>query len=121
MTASTRPPKALWLPYQVPDIDAVRRFYIVHMGLTAVDRWARDGERGIVLAVPGGAYLEFVSPGTAAPAPLAFEVASPAEVDASFAREWPADTGEPHHYPRGHYGFETHDPAGAPVMVWSEK
>ncbi|MGY0236819.1 VOC family protein [Longispora urticae] len=56
--------RALWLPYSTADLDAATRFY-TGLGLTEVDGWERDGERGVVLRVPGTAYVELVSPGPA--------------------------------------------------------
>ena len=127
-------PRALWLPYEVSDLDAAVRFYTEHLGLSRVDGWERPGERGVVLRAAGAAYLELVSPpdpaspagtaadraspaGTAAdplspadtarPAPLAFELADRAAVDAAYHRWRPADPlAPPHRYPRGHHGFE---------------
>jgi len=114
-------PRALWLPYGVPDLDAARDFYTVHLGLSEVDGWHRDGERGTVLRA-GEAYVELVEPGPGGPTPLAFELADAAAVDSRFVRWRPRDViAAPHRYPRGHYGFEVRGPAGARVMVWSEK
>jgi catechol 2,3-dioxygenase-like lactoylglutathione lyase family enzyme len=115
-------PRALWLPYEVHDLDAAQRFYTVHLGLSQVDSWARDGERGVVLRAARGAYVELVEPGVPGPAPLAFELDSRQAVDGTYARWQPAELiHEPHHYARGHYGFEVRGPAGAHIMVWSER
>jgi hypothetical protein len=82
-----------------------------------------------VFRAADAAYVELVShddgsPAASSerPAPLAFELADLAAVDAAYARWRPADPHmPPHRYPRGHYGFEVDGPAGARVMVWSEK
>lgn len=116
-------PRALWIPFEVDDLDRAVRFYTDHLGLSQVDGWNRDGERGVVLRAADGAYIELVSPGFSSTPPLAFELASRAEVDAAYAAWRPAEAEElapPHRYPRGHYGFEVRGPAGANVMVWSE-
>jgi catechol 2,3-dioxygenase-like lactoylglutathione lyase family enzyme len=116
-------PRALWLPFSVTDVDAARDFYTVHLGLSEVDAWDRDGERGVVLRAADAAFVELVSPGTPAPPPLAFELTGAAAVDRTYARWRPAsdELTAPHTYPRGHYGFEVRGPAGARVMVWSER
>ena len=107
--------RALWLPYEVTDLDAAQRFWTVHLGLSQVDGWERDGERGVVLRA-GYAYVELVS-GKDRAGPPALEMRADAEVDAVAA----ALGGTPHRFPRGHYGVTVPGPAGAPVMVWSEK
>jgi len=106
----------LWLPYEVADLDRAHRFWTVHLGLSQVDGWERDGERGVVLRAADAAFVELVS-GPDRPGPPAFEMAGEAEVDAVAA----ALGGQAHRYPRGHYGFTVRGPAGAPVMVWSER
>ena len=111
--------KALWLPFEVSDLDGALAFYEGRLGLARTDAWTRDGERGAVLRAAGSAYVELVEPIGRAPvrgAPLAFELASAAEVDAFARLDGPA----PHRYPRGHYGFVLPAPAGAEVMLWSE-
>jgi catechol 2,3-dioxygenase-like lactoylglutathione lyase family enzyme len=112
--------RALWIPFEVEDLDAATRFYTDRIGLSVVDSWDRDGERGVVLRVADGAFVELVSPGTGQPPLLAFEVADESEVDERHAR-WLSKPPPPHRYPRGHYGFTTPGPAGVTVMVWSEK
>ncbi|HWC81006.1 MAG TPA: VOC family protein [Pseudonocardiaceae bacterium] len=115
-------PLALWLPYQVKDLAAVRGFYRDRIGLSEIDSWDRDAEHGVVLAAASGARLEFVAPGWSGPAPLAFELATRAAVDDAFAGWRPAEVlAPPHRFPRGHYGFEVRDPLGTRVLVWSEK
>jgi catechol 2,3-dioxygenase-like lactoylglutathione lyase family enzyme len=114
--------KALWIPFVVTDLDASVRFYTEHLGLSVVDGWDRAGERGVVLRAAAGAFIELVSPGDAGEVPLAFELASVAEVDRSFS-DWtsPAAILAPRRYARGHYGFEVRGPASAVIMVWSEQ
>jgi catechol 2,3-dioxygenase-like lactoylglutathione lyase family enzyme len=116
--------RALWLPFEVTDLDAAAAFYTEHLGLSVVDDWNRDGERGVVLRAAGAAYLELVSADAPRSGPTAFELDTPRAVDDAFAR-WRPPGDEllalPHQYPRGHYGFEAGGPAGARVMVWSER
>ena len=114
--------KRLWLPYVVTDLVTARRFYTDHVGLSEVDSWKHPHERGSVLRAAEGAVIELVEAagsgsGPARPPPLAFEVDGVGAVDA-FARTL---GGTPHRYPRGHYGFEVPGPAGATIMVWSER
>lgn len=115
-------PHALWLPFEVTDVDAATDYWTTRLGLSTVDGWDRDGERGVVLAA-GSAYVELVSAPVARQGPVAFELSTAAEVDRVFAG-WGAG-GDlrigPHRYRRGHYGFEVGGPGGADVMVWSEK
>ncbi len=111
--------RALWLPYEVADVDAAVAYFTDHLGLSAVDNWNRSGERGTVLKVANAAYLELASPGAGAPAPVAFEVASAAAVDATH-RLVGRTPGRPRRFPRGHYGFAAPSPVG-PIMVWSER
>ena len=88
---------ALWLPFQMSDVDSAVTFYTVHLGLSQVDSWNRDGERGAVLRAAGAAYVEVVS------AP------------------WVPTGPAPVRFPRGHYGFTLASPGGARLMVWSER
>jgi catechol 2,3-dioxygenase-like lactoylglutathione lyase family enzyme len=115
-------PRALWLPYAVTDLDAAQRFYVDRLGLSIVDQWRGGDERGVVLRAAPGAFIELVTPGAPGQVPIAFEVDDADAVDWSFQRWRPTgDAVPPHRYPRGHYGFEAAGPAGARVMVWSEK
>ena len=111
--------RSLWLPYEVADVDVAAAFFTDHLGLSAVDSWAFEGERGVVLKVADAAYLELASLGAGAPAPVAFELASGAAVDAAHRRFRPVPA-PPRRFPRGHYGFDAPSPVGA-VMVWSER
>jgi len=117
------PVRALWLPYVVADLASAREFYTMRLGLSEVDSWRSGRERGSVLRVPGGAYLELVEPGPEllerGPPPLAFEVDAASTVEGYATRFEVARP--PHRYPRGHYGFEAPGPAGATIMVWSER
>ncbi|PPK62401.1 VOC family protein [Actinokineospora auranticolor] len=116
-------PRALWLPFEVDDLDSLKRFYRDLLGLPEVDSWTTPTERGTVLRITDGAYLELVSPGTSrAPVPLAIELAGRSEVEATFARLHGAPVVRPPGpYLRGHYGFEVRDPSGTHIMVWHEK
>jgi catechol 2,3-dioxygenase-like lactoylglutathione lyase family enzyme len=112
--------KALWLPYVVTDLAAARGFYTDHLGLSEVDSWNHPHERGSVLRAAEGAVIELVEVVGAAQGPsppVAFEVDRESTVD-SYARRFEAT---PHRYPRGHYGFEVPGPAGATIMIWSER
>ncbi len=114
-------PHALWLPFEVTDVDAAIRYYTKRLELSIVDGWDSDGERGVVLAA-GSAYVELVSAPVARSGPAAFQVGRATDVDRMFAG-WRAGAEVrmgPHRYPRGHYGFEVGGPAGAEVMVFSE-
>ena len=113
-------PRALWIPFEVEDLEQAKRFFTDHIGLTVVDGWAADGERGVVLRVAEGAFIELVSPGVGHPPLIAFEQADESEVDAAYQR-FAGASPEPHRHPRGHYGFIVDGPVGARVMVWSEK
>ena len=111
--------KTLWLPYVVADLGAAKRFYTDHIGLSEVDGWEHPHERGSVLRAAEGAVIELVEaagrgPG---PPPLAFEVDGESAVNTFATRLG----GTPHRYPRGHYGFEVPGPAGATIMIWSER
>ena len=113
-------PVALWLPYEVDDLAAATEFYTVRLGLSEVDRF--DG--GVVLRAADGAFVELAAAGSPRPAPLAFELASDGEVAAAFTALRPRSdelVRGPGRYPRGHYGFEVRGPAGATVMIWSER
>ncbi len=108
----------LWLPFTVDDLAPALEFYRDRLGLSVVDGWRRDGEEGVVLAASSG-FVELVSPRVPGPAPVAFEVS---DVDAVYTRLASVEVlREPDRYPRGHYGFEVRGPAGATVMVWSER
>jgi catechol 2,3-dioxygenase-like lactoylglutathione lyase family enzyme len=111
-------PQALWLPYEATDLEAATEFWTVHLGLSQVDGWQRDGERGVVLRAADAAYVELVT-GWDGAGPPAFELADRAAVDA--VHRGLAGAGAAQRYPRGHYGFTVRGPGGAPVMVWSER
>lgn len=108
----------LWLPFTVDDLAPALAFYRDRVGLPVVDGWRRDGEEGVVLAA-GSGFVELVAPRSPGSAPIAFEVP---DVSAVFARMGDVEVVKPpHRYPRGHHGFEVRGPAGATVMVWSER
>jgi catechol 2,3-dioxygenase-like lactoylglutathione lyase family enzyme len=112
-------PHALWLPFEVTDIDAATEYYTKRLELSIVDGWDREGERGVVFAA-GSAYVELVSGPADRSGPVAFQVGTAGEVERMFARSGGELRIGPHRYRRGHYGFEVGGPAGAEVMVWSE-
>jgi catechol 2,3-dioxygenase-like lactoylglutathione lyase family enzyme len=106
--------RSLWLPFEVADVGAARDFYTVHFGLSQVDEF--DG--GVVLRVPGPAHIELAAAGRdGGPPPLAFELDDAAAVDTHAARLGRTAT----RHPRGHYACTAPGPAGATVMVWSER
>ena len=112
-------PVALWLPYEVDDLEVATRFYTTRLGLSEVDRFAD----GVVLRAADGAYVELARAADR-PAPVAFQLAGEAEVEAAFTALRPRSdelVRGPGRYPRGHYGFEVRGPAGATVMIWSER
>lgn len=114
-------PRALWIPFEVDDLDKAVRFYTKRIGLSIVDSWERDGERGAVLRVADGAFVELVSPGAGhTERLLAFEHADESEVDSAYA-VWAGEAAPPYRHPRGHYGFTAPGPAGVQVMIWSER
>lgn len=117
-------PKAVWLPYEVADLDRAAEFYTVHLGLSKVDGWERGGERGVVLHVPGPAYVELVQPAPGATAgprvAFALELADDNGVDAAHA-ETAQGPDRPVRFPRGHYGFTARDPDELPILIWSER
>jgi catechol 2,3-dioxygenase-like lactoylglutathione lyase family enzyme len=112
-------PVELWVPVRVVDLVAATRFYTDTVGLSIVDSWDRGvDERGVVLRVADGAFVELAVTGADGPPPLAFRVGSDAEVDTAATR---LGVGPPRRHPRGHYLVEATDPAGTPVAVWSER
>jgi len=135
---------ALWMPLVVADaagFEASARFYRDLLGLAEVDGWDRDGEHGAVYAVGASGRIEIVRPAPAptpptAPAsdepaarpavpPIALELPDRAAVDRLYHRlrtSRPATTrpAPPTTFPRGHYGFTATDPAGYPVLLWTE-
>ncbi|SDH44532.1 hypothetical protein SAMN05192558_102269 [Actinokineospora alba] len=116
--------RALWIPFEAADIDPARRFYLDRLGLSEVDSWSTSEERGSVIQVTPGAFIELVSPvrRRSGQGPLAFELPTVADVDSRLA-EMGRDslTRAPGRYPRGHYGFEVSGPGGVEVMVWTEE
>jgi catechol 2,3-dioxygenase-like lactoylglutathione lyase family enzyme len=110
-------PAALWLPFAVDDLDRATAYYTDRVGLSVVDGWTAGAERGVVLGA-GAAFVELVEPGDrAVRPPLAFRLAGTSEVDAAAMRL----AGRPVRWPRGLYGFTTDGPAGARIMMWSER
>ena len=119
VTLSPPTPTALWLPYEVADVDAAAAFFIDQLGLSQVDGWDRAGGRGLVLRAAEAAFVELASPGAGAPAPVAFELGTPALVDAVHRRfgTFPI-------HPAGSRAGTTDSTPPRPVgrvMVWSER
>lgn len=115
---------ALWIPFEAADIEPARRFYLDRLGLSEVGTWSTSEERGSVIQVAPGAYIELVSPIRRRPGqgPLAFELPAVADVDTRLAAmEQASVTRAAGRYPRGHYGFEVVGPDGVDVMVWTEE
>jgi catechol 2,3-dioxygenase-like lactoylglutathione lyase family enzyme len=113
-------PVALWLPYQVRELEAAIGFYTDRLGLSEVDSWRREGERGVVLKVADAAYLELVSAPADRIEPIAVEFADApalAAVHAGFGTV----AAPVSRYPRGHHGFTVTGPAGVRLMLWREK
>jgi catechol 2,3-dioxygenase-like lactoylglutathione lyase family enzyme len=109
--------RALWLPYEVSDLDAAVSFYTDHLGLPTVDGWDRPGSRGVVLRVADAAFVELATPGSGAPARVAVELDSHDAVDRAWRRF--ALAGPPRRFDRGHYGFDAEAPGPGRLMVWS--
>ena len=109
--------RALWLPYEVSDLDAAVSFYTDHLGLPTVDGWDRPGSRGIVLRVAEAAFVELATPGSGAPAAVAVELSSHRAVDATWRNFKNVDP--PRRFDRGHYGFDADAPGPGRLMVWS--
>ncbi|WP_027341055.1 VOC family protein [Hamadaea tsunoensis] len=111
----------LWAPLEVVDFGAADAFYGGVLGLTTVDTWERDGERGAVYSGGDGGLVEIVRPARRSfPPPRALQFATWADVDAAYARV-PKAEGAPEIFPRGHYGFVAVDPEGHRMLIWSEK
>jgi len=121
---------ALWIPLEVvgaAEFDATARFYRDLLALPEIDRWSRDGEHGAVYAAGPAGRIEIVRPAPpparpAAPAPIALELPDRTAVDGRYDRLRGHDVPvtKPDTFPRGHYGFTATDPAGNPVLLWSE-
>lgn len=120
---------ALWIPLGVPDgarFDASARFYRELLGLPEVDRWDRDGEQGRVYAAGGDGRIEIVHPPQRSAVtppgvpPIALELPDRALVDRHYDRLRNHAVTRPAAFPRGHYGFTATDPAGHPVLLWTE-
>ena len=111
-------PRALWLPYEVSDLDVAVSFYTDHLGLPTVDGWDRPGSRGVVLRIADAAFVELATPGSGAPAQVAIELDSRDAVDRAWRR---LNTSvQPRRFERGHYGFDAEAPGPGRLMVWTE-
>jgi catechol 2,3-dioxygenase-like lactoylglutathione lyase family enzyme len=113
----------LWVPFEVASLDRSLAFWAETLGLSEVERWSSpEGERGVVLRVPGPGVVELVQPAPGAPGrgpawpavALALELPDAAAVDV-------LGLGTPTRFPRGHYGLTARDPGGIPILLWSER
>jgi catechol 2,3-dioxygenase-like lactoylglutathione lyase family enzyme len=84
-------PLSLWIPFEVPDLDAAVDFWERRLGLRRVEEWNDDSENAVVLEAAPGSLLEFVcntDGRTDIPAGLtiALELPTWANVDAEYQR-----------------------------------
>jgi catechol 2,3-dioxygenase-like lactoylglutathione lyase family enzyme len=54
-------PLSLWIPFEVPDLEAAIDFWERRLGLRRVEEWRNDSENAVVLEAAPGSLLEFVS------------------------------------------------------------
>ena len=84
-------PLSLWMPFEVPDLEAALDFWERRLGLRRVDEWSDEAENAVVLEAAPGSLLEFVSNAdgrTSMPSGLtiALELPTWADVDAEYQR-----------------------------------
>ncbi len=125
-------PLSIWLPFEVPDLEAAVDFWERGLGLRRVDEWSNDNEHAVVLEAAPDGHLEFVSyadgrTGVPSGLTVALELPSWSAVDAEYqqllaaARAGrPALAGPPTIYDRGYYAFRLRDPNDVEVLIWSE-
>src|SRR5262245_34352023 len=54
-------PLSLWIPFEVPNLEAAIDFWERRLGLRRVEEWRNDSENAVVLEAAPGSLLEFVS------------------------------------------------------------
>jgi catechol 2,3-dioxygenase-like lactoylglutathione lyase family enzyme len=54
-------PLSLWIPFEVPDLQAAIDFWERMLGLRRVEEWHDDAENAVVLEAAPGSLLEFVA------------------------------------------------------------
>ena len=84
-------PLSLWIPFEVPDLEAAIDFWERRLGLRRVEEWHDDFENAVVLEAAPGSLLEFVSNAdgrTNVPTGLtiALELPTWTDVDAEYQR-----------------------------------
>jgi catechol 2,3-dioxygenase-like lactoylglutathione lyase family enzyme len=84
-------PLSLWIPFEVPDLEAAVAFWERKLGLRRVEEWHNDAEDAVVLEAAPGSLLEFVSytdGRTNVPTGLTIALELPAwtDVDAEYQR-----------------------------------
>jgi catechol 2,3-dioxygenase-like lactoylglutathione lyase family enzyme len=84
-------PLSLWIPFEVPDLEAAVDFWERRLGLRRVEEWNDDSENAVVLEAAPGSLLEFVChadgrTGIPAGLTIALELPTWANVDAEYQR-----------------------------------
>src|SRR4029450_258564 len=84
-------PLSLWIPFEVPDLEAGVDFWERRPGLRRVEEWNDDSENALVLEATPGSLLEFVCnadgrTGIPAGLTIALELPTWANVDAEYQR-----------------------------------
>jgi catechol 2,3-dioxygenase-like lactoylglutathione lyase family enzyme len=84
-------PLSLWIPFEVPDLEAAVDFWERRLGLRRVEEWNDDSENALVLEATPGSLLEFVCnadgrTGIPAGLTIALELPTWANVDAEYQR-----------------------------------
>ena len=90
-------PLSLWIPFEVPHLEAAVDVWERRLGLRRVEEWNNDAENAVVLEAAPGSLLEFVCNAngrTGIPAGLtvALELPTWANVDAEYQRLVPPAT-----------------------------
>lgn len=107
---------------ETPRLEETAAFYTGLLGLTVLDAWDEDGDRGMILGLgparAAEAFLELAQ-GAAAPAPavsLQFRVDDLAAVEARLRGQW--EYRGPEARPWGSTYLYLRDPAGVQVIVY---
>jgi catechol 2,3-dioxygenase-like lactoylglutathione lyase family enzyme len=84
-------PLSLWIPFEVPHLEAAVDFWERRLGLRRVEEWNNDAENAVVLEAAPGSLLEFVCnangrTGIPAGLTIALELPTWASVDAEYQR-----------------------------------